>query len=169
MAILLYSLIIVYGRDHHGINDATETLLRVLDNQLIIYMFSGGISFCCFGYMISHQISLLARRVAEAHYNPKTNWNDFLDQCKYQYYHMTQLVMAVNKFHGLVVFVLIAHGFVSMINGSFQIVVILFSRNINKTSLTIYITFLVIRLCLFAFVAYVPHRLHVSVSQSGIF
>lgn len=146
----------------------TTCLLFIFESLFATYMVCGGVSFCCLGWMVCIQTTILSERVQQAGSykigDNRFDWNGEINKWRHDKYRLSTLIDKINKFFSPLLFVLVVHNSVVLINSSFQILMIFSEYPIKMNSLLINILILSLHICLFSTLVYVPHRLRESVS-----
>ncbi len=142
-----------------------DKLFQVFFTFLLIFVFSGGALFSCFGWMVASMLTILAERVMEQSSSncSRCDWEKMFVGWRHLYLSSSRLVDKMNECYGSLLLLLISSSFVMTINSSFTIM-----RKVNDEGLG-YNCFsrsfvLIIQFSHFAVLAYVPHRIRESVS-----
>jgi hypothetical protein len=139
-----------------------DKLFQICFTFLLIFVFSGGALFSCFGWMVASMLTILAERVMEQSNSNCSDWEKMFVRWRHLYLKISRLVDKMNECYGFLLLFLITSSFVMTINSSFIIM-----RDVNEGidyNCVIHSFFLIIQFSHFAVLAYVPHRIRESVS-----
>ncbi|EFX71502.1 hypothetical protein DAPPUDRAFT_346842 [Daphnia pulex] len=140
-----------------------DTLFQICFTFLLIFVFSGGALFSCFGWMVASMLTILAERVVEQSNSNCSgcDWEKTFVRWRHLYLKISRLVDKMNECYGFLLLFLITSSFVVTINSSFIIM-----RDVNDEGIDyncfIHSFFLIIQFSHFAVLAYVPHRIRES-------
>lgn len=154
-----------FGFPDHEMPLLWKTLI-IFQSLTTFYMFSGGVMFCCLGWMATIQFKILAVRIKQEAgcLNKVDDWKNKIETWRLHIYLISELVDKTSHIFGPFLFVLVTYSFVIMINSSFMIFTNILEEQFRKNDLSFYFALFVIQLSFFSFLVYVPHRLRESVS-----
>ncbi len=97
---------------------------------LLIFVFSGGALFSCFGWMVASMLTILTERVMKQSNSNCSDWEKMFVRWRHLYLSISRLVDKMNECYGSLLLFLITSSFVLTINSSFKIM-----RNVNDEGL----------------------------------
>jgi hypothetical protein len=140
-------------------------LSQICFTFLLIFVFSGGALFSCFGWMVASMLTILAERVMEQSNSNCSgcDWGKMFARWRHLYLSISRLADKMNECYGSLLLFLITSSFVITINSSFKIMRIVNDEGLGYNCF-IHSFYLIIQFSHFAVLAYVPHRIRESVS-----
>lgn len=143
-----------------------EKLFQMFFTFLLMFVFSGGAFFSCFGWMVASMLTILTERVMKQSNSNCSDWEKMFVRWRHLYLKISRLVDKMNECYGFLLLFLITSSFVVTINSSFIIM-----RDVNDKGIdyncVVHSFFLIIQFSHFAVLAYVPHRIRESVSYNS--